>query len=197
MKERSIEKLLVAKNIAFFISYFIYIVVAACGFVTFGGQPQRYCSNDILINITRLVFTITILLTSPIQLHGCREVIETKFFSKHSKKKFVGPFIIFFLVSVVFIISSLIDDVGTVIEVGGAITNVPLGIINQVYILPALCAIFMYKKNGNEIIWKKIMAWTILMFGLFMLVISPYFSVQSYLEKFNHVPIEKYYCNKD
>uniref|UniRef100_A0A6B2G6K3 Putative sodium-coupled neutral amino acid transporter 11 n=1 Tax=Myxobolus squamalis TaxID=59785 RepID=A0A6B2G6K3_MYXSQ len=197
MKDRSIEKLLVAKNIAFFISYIIYIVVAGCGFITFGGQPQQnlfvgYCSNDILINITRLVFTITILLTSPIQLHGCREVIESQFFSKYSKNKFVGPFIIFFLVSVVFIISSLIDDVGTVIEVGGAITNVPL-----VYILPALCAIFMYKKNGNEIIWKKIMAWTILLFGLFMLVISPYFSVQSYVEKFNHLPIEKYYCNKD
>ncbi|KAF0989815.1 hypothetical protein HZS_407, partial [Henneguya salminicola] len=131
LKDRSIKNFVISKNIAFNFSFVIYIAVAISGFITFGGQPldnifENYCSNDILMNITRLIFTVTLLLTSPLQLFAPRQVITQNVLVKFSNSKWIHAVTTFILISVCYVTVVLIDNIGVVIEIGGAITNVPI-----------------------------------------------------------------------
>ncbi|XP_063964342.1 putative sodium-coupled neutral amino acid transporter 11 [Lytechinus pictus] len=54
-------------------------VIGICGYVTFTGHTQgdlleNYCYNDVLVNIARVFFAVTIMCTFPLECFVCREV---------------------------------------------------------------------------------------------------------------------------
>ncbi|KAF0987141.1 hypothetical protein HZS_8139 [Henneguya salminicola] len=79
-----------------------------------------------------------------------------------------------------------------VIEIGGAITNVPI-----VYIFPSMCSLMIYGKPYLEFNIKKILSWIILLLGIIMLFGCPYLTIKSLVTKSDFMPIEKYYCEKN
>lgn len=86
MENRSIKKFSIATHTSSVLSLIFYMFVAIIGFVSFGGNVQanllqNYCFDNTIALIARFSFTITLLLSSPMQVICARESI-TKSISK-------------------------------------------------------------------------------------------------------------------
>lgn len=86
-----------------------------------GDLLENYCWNDDLMNVSRISFSITILLTFPIECFVTREVIESSFFSNQTPPEdnwrtlcHVGITII--IVVTTYLISMATDCLGIVLE---------------------------------------------------------------------------------
>ena len=86
-----------------------------------GDLLENYCWSDDLMNVSRISFSITILLTFPIECFVAREVIENSFFSNlppsedpWRNMRHVG--ITLFIVIVTYLISMATDCLGVVLE---------------------------------------------------------------------------------
>ncbi|XP_055374532.1 putative sodium-coupled neutral amino acid transporter 11 [Condylostylus longicornis] len=139
--------------------------VAACfgiaGYSTFralsqGDLLENYCWNDDLMNFSRILFSISILLTFPIECFVSREIVKTivhKFILKEdiefsqvdkdpSAEKGIGEkdeyarSITLAIVFTAFILSPLTECLGPVLELNGLLAAIPLA-----YILPGLAYI--------------------------------------------------------
>jgi sodium-coupled neutral amino acid transporter 11 len=86
-----------------------------------GDLLENYCWNDDLMNVSRISFSITILLTFPIECFVSREVIENSFFSNQIPpegkwKRFCHVGITIFIVAITYLISMATDCLGVVLE---------------------------------------------------------------------------------
>jgi sodium-coupled neutral amino acid transporter 11 len=86
-----------------------------------GDLLENYCWNDDLMNASRISFSITILLTFPIECFVTREVIENSFFLNQTPPednwktlRHVG--ITIFIVVTTYLISMATDCLGVVLE---------------------------------------------------------------------------------
>ena len=88
-----------------------------------GDLLNNYCWNDDLMNVSRLLFSITILLTYPIECFVCREVLQHTFWGKmeeqedpeESRKRHIALTLILVLSS--YVASLITDCLGIVLEI--------------------------------------------------------------------------------
>lgn len=156
------------------ISMIACLLMAVCGFLTFGDKTEgnvlnNFPSNNVMVNIARFCFGLNMLTTLPLEAFVCREVVETYFFpdAPFSMKRHL----IFGTSHVVsaMVLSLLTCDLGVVFELIGATSACALA-----YILPPLC----YMKLATRS-WKTYVAGATVAFGVCVMVISV---VQSFLK---------------
>ena len=146
------------------ISCLIVIVFGTAGYATFksfsqGDLFENYCLSDDGANLARLLFTITIMLTYPIECFVVREVLENVFWPykelltrQHHLMLTIG------IVAITFLLSTLTDCLGIVLELNGVATALPLA-----FILPSFC--YMKLETGRLTSKKKIYALLLAIFG--------------------------------
>ncbi|PSN36021.1 putative sodium-coupled neutral amino acid transporter 11 [Blattella germanica] len=156
-------------------SLVVTALFGVAGYATFTGNSQgdlleNYCWSDDLMNVSRISFSITILLTFPIECFVTREVIENSFFSnlppsedKWSKTRHIG--ISLFIVIVTYLISMATDCLGVVLELNGVLAAVPLA-----YILPAVS--YLKLEEGSIFTKKKFPAMCLALFGIIIAILG-------------------------
>ncbi|ESO96222.1 hypothetical protein LOTGIDRAFT_174956 [Lottia gigantea] len=119
---------------------FMCILIGVVGYISFTGHTQgdlmeNYCRDDVLMNIARLCFSITIMLTYPVECFVTREVIENAVFASNPPiplwRHVTITVIVVFLAGAV---SMSTDCLGVVLEFNGVLAAAPLA-----YIIPSLC----------------------------------------------------------
>lgn len=177
------------------ISCLIVIVFGTAGYATFksfsqGDLFENYCFSDDGANIARLLFTITIMLTYPIECFVVREVLENVFWPcRELVTKSHHLMITISIVSVTFLLSTLTDCLGVVLELNVSISNqsnanifryhsleISNSILHSVrkqqgvatalplaFILPSAC--YMKLETGRLTSKKKIYALLLAIFG--------------------------------
>ncbi|XP_041365404.1 putative sodium-coupled neutral amino acid transporter 11 [Gigantopelta aegis] len=118
------------------------LVLGIVGYVSFTGLTQgdlleNYCHDDILMNVARVAFAVTIMLTYPVECFVTRDVIENAVFPSNPDPPMwrhvtITILIVFFTA----VVSMATDCLGIVLELNGTIAAAPLA-----YIIPAVCVI--------------------------------------------------------
>lgn len=105
-------------------SLIIACLFGITGYVTFtaysqGDLLENYCWDDDLMNFSRLLFSITILLTYPIECFVTREVIENSMFKKNPNEPVSERLhyaITLIIIGTTYFISMTTDCLGVVLE---------------------------------------------------------------------------------
>lgn len=93
-------------------------------FVVSGDLLENYCWDDDLMNFSRLLFSITILLTYPIECFVSREVVENSIFKKDPNvpiSERTHYLITLVIVGSTYFISMTTDCLGVVLELNVSI----------------------------------------------------------------------------
>lgn len=116
------------------------LIMGIVGYISFTGNTEgdlleNYCWSDILMNISRFAFAITIMLTYPVECFVTREVVENAVFPSSPEAPFWRHLTV--TVIIVFLVGALsmsTDCLGIVLTFNGVLIAAPLA-----YIIPALC----------------------------------------------------------
>ncbi|XP_012278789.1 putative sodium-coupled neutral amino acid transporter 11 [Orussus abietinus] len=146
------------------------------GYATFtayvqGDLMENYCWDDDLMNLARLLFSGTILLTFPIECFVTREVILTALrgtadipsegrdagYVTGSDREYLV--VTLSIVTVAYLVSMSTDCLGVVLELNGVLAAVPLA-----YVLPALC--YLKLEEGPWVSARKLPALGLLLAGV-------------------------------
>ncbi|XP_077515384.1 putative sodium-coupled neutral amino acid transporter 11 isoform X2 [Amblyomma americanum] len=144
-------------HISLALSCVLIVLFGIGGYVSFniysqGDLFENYCKDDDIANAARLLFTLTIMLTYPIECFVTREVLDNAFFVTRFPSNLVRHIIMtLFIVLTTFAFSTLTDCLGIVLELNGVLAAIPLA-----YILPA--ATYLKVENGPLLSWAKIPA---------------------------------------
>lgn len=147
------------------VALMLFLLLSIGGYSTFTGYTQgdvleNYCMVDDLMNANRILFSVTIMLTYPIECFVSREVIENIFFANWAHKPtYLHVGLTVTIVTVVFAISLATDCLGIVLELNGVAAAVPLA-----FILPAICYIKL--EPSPLLSWKKFPAILTAIFGI-------------------------------
>ena len=84
IENTSLAKWSMVTHVTMAFCFLATILMAMGGYATFIGHVQgdflnNYCWDDDLMNLSRLLFSITVLLTYPIECFVCREVLVNVF----------------------------------------------------------------------------------------------------------------------
>ncbi|XP_073968773.1 putative sodium-coupled neutral amino acid transporter 11 [Rhodnius prolixus] len=147
-----------------FTSFIIACLFGITGYATFTGYSQgdlleNYCWDDDLMNAARIAFSLTILLTFPIECLVTRSVISQAY---RPVSHFFSTIII---VGATFLISISTDCLGVVLELNGVISAVPLA-----FILPA--ASYIKLEEGSILSKRKLPAFGVALFGSVVAVLG-------------------------
>ncbi|XP_066153968.1 putative sodium-coupled neutral amino acid transporter 11 isoform X1 [Euwallacea fornicatus] len=166
-------------------SLIVACIFGIAGYSTFkaysqGDLLENYCWDDDLMNMSRLLFSIQILLTYPIECFVTREVVENSILGKDpdvpiSERVHYGLTISIILTT--YLISMATDCLGVVLELNGVLAAVPLA-----YVLPAMC--YLRLEEGSMLDRNKIPALGVAVFGLVVAVLGVIFLFMD-LEKVN------------
>lgn len=161
-------------HVSVFTSALIEIFFALFGYATFTGFVQgdlleNYCHGDHLMNAARIMFCVTILLTSPIECFVARDLIMNTLSGQNgnceestTKTNFLSKIIVTFsLVTATCLISFSTDCLSIVLEFNGVFAAIPLA-----YVLPALCYIRLEPSSWKT--WHKLPAIMMAFFGILM-----------------------------
>ncbi|XP_039711852.1 putative sodium-coupled neutral amino acid transporter 11 isoform X2 [Pteropus medius] len=145
LEERTVAKWSCIIHVSTLVSVFISILFATCGYLTFTGFTQgdlfeNYCRNDDLVTFGRFCYGVTVILTYPIECFVTREVIASIFFGGNLSSVF-HIIVTVVLITAATLVSSLIDCLGIVLELSGALCAAPL-----IFIIPSAC----YLKLSEE-----------------------------------------------
>ncbi|KAL1420110.1 hypothetical protein MTO96_024569 [Rhipicephalus appendiculatus] len=141
-------------HISLTLSCVIIVLFGIGGYVSFhvysqGDLFENYCKDDDFANAARLLFTLTIMLTYPIECFVTREVLDNAFFVTRFPSNLVRHIIMTLLIVLTtFAFSTLTDCLGIVLELNGVLAAIPLA-----YILPA--ATYLKLENGPLLSWAK------------------------------------------
>ncbi|KAK0057372.1 putative sodium-coupled neutral amino acid transporter 11 isoform X1 [Biomphalaria glabrata] len=145
------------------------LILGITGYASFTGLTEgdlleNYCRDDILMNISRIFFAITIMLTYPVECFVTREVVETAIFPSTPE----SPLWRHVTVTVVIVvltgaISMATDCLGTVLELNGILAAAPLA-----FIIPA--ASVMRLRQDAIFSKKNIPAILLMAFGILVAV---------------------------
>uniref|UniRef100_T1JHR5 Putative sodium-coupled neutral amino acid transporter 11 n=1 Tax=Strigamia maritima TaxID=126957 RepID=T1JHR5_STRMM len=179
-------------------SFILLVILGVTGYATFTGLSQgdvleNFCLDDDLINVIRLFFALTVMLTFPIECFVCREVIENVFFINYTKpQSFKVHYITTVsIVAVTVVISMATDCLGIVLELNGILTAVPLA-----YILPGLS--YLKLEDGSIFSTKKLPALLTAFFGIIVAMCGLITTILRFpeSEQCSH-GAEMEYCRKD
>ncbi|XP_005090927.1 putative sodium-coupled neutral amino acid transporter 11 [Aplysia californica] len=118
------------------------LVLGISGYASFTGNTEgdlmeNYCRGDVLMNLARLSFAITIMLTYPVECFVTREVVENAVFpSNPEAPMWRHVTVTMCIVGLTAAVSMATDCLGIVLELNGVLAAAPLA-----YIFPAACVI--------------------------------------------------------
>ncbi|KAF5284128.1 hypothetical protein FQR65_LT00128 [Abscondita terminalis] len=170
----------VVTHISLTVSLVITALFGIVGYATFtayvqGDLLENYCSDDDLMNFSRLLFSVTILLTYPIECFVVRDVIESSFFAETISDR-THYLITLMIVGISYFVSIATDCFGVVLELNGILAATPLA-----YVLPALC--YLRLEEGHVFSRTKLPAVALASFGLLITCLGVIFICAD----FNHV----------
>ncbi|TDG51746.1 hypothetical protein AWZ03_001806 [Drosophila navojoa] len=162
MREATLERWEKVTHISIGFAWTVAALFGIAGYSTFralsqGDLLENYCWDDDLMNFSRVLFSISILLTFPIECFVSREIVRAlvhRFVLKEPISEFTqdkdpnlekgaeideySKAITLAIVFSAFIISPMTDCLGSVLELNGLLAAIPLA-----YILPGLAYIQM------------------------------------------------------
>ncbi|KAL3270436.1 hypothetical protein HHI36_020991 [Cryptolaemus montrouzieri] len=148
-------------------SLIVAVLFGLAGYATFAAYSQgdlleNYCWDDDLMNLSRLLFSVQILLTYPIECLVTREVIENSLFKTDPSAQVSDNthyVITLAIILITYFISISTDCLGVVLELNGVLAAVPLA-----YVLPALS--YLRLSEGSAFNREKIPALGVVIFGV-------------------------------
>ncbi|KAG5862773.1 hypothetical protein JTB14_033210 [Gonioctena quinquepunctata] len=159
-------------------SLIVAVLFGVAGYTTFkaysqGDLLENYCWDDDLMNVSRLLFSVQILLTYPIECFVTREVIEISIIGRDpnvpiSQKMHYA--LTLGIVITTYVISITTYCLGVVLELNGVLAAVPLA-----YVLPALC--YLRLEEGFVLCRKKLPALGVVIFGLTVAILGAIFLI--------------------
>ncbi|XP_064648344.1 putative sodium-coupled neutral amino acid transporter 11 [Lineus longissimus] len=132
----------------------VMMVFSLCGYAAFksftqGDILENFCSKDDLANAARIIYSINIMLTYPIECFVVRDVIENSVFINRQPQPLWRHIIVTLVICVTTLAISLITDcVSIVLEITGATMASPM-----IFIFPALC--LMKLRPASEKTWQS------------------------------------------
>nr|XP_022904579.1 putative sodium-coupled neutral amino acid transporter 11 [Onthophagus taurus] len=173
----------IVTHASIFTSLLVALLFGIAGYATFAAYSQgdlleNYCWDDDLINTSRLLFSITILLTYPIECFVTREVIEVSIFKKDVNVPVSDRthyLITLMIISTAYLISMSTDCLGVVLELNGVLAAVPLA-----YILPAIS--YLRLEEGFVFSRRKLPALSVVVFGLTVAILGVVFLIADFNE---------------
>uniref|UniRef100_A0A1I8GZ16 Putative sodium-coupled neutral amino acid transporter 11 n=2 Tax=Macrostomum lignano TaxID=282301 RepID=A0A1I8GZ16_9PLAT len=138
LQRRSLERWALVVHLAVGFAMLASSLFGLIGFASFatgvqGDILENYCPRDDLINVSRLLFAVTIMLTYPMECFVVREVVENYFF-QHPPPLWRHILLTTGIVALAYLVSMTTSCVSIVLEINGVLTAAPLA-----YILPPLC----------------------------------------------------------
>ncbi|XP_060034249.1 putative sodium-coupled neutral amino acid transporter 11 [Erinaceus europaeus] len=169
LKEPTVTRWSHIIHVSTFISVFISILFATCGYLTFTGVTQgdlfeNYCRNDDLVTFGRFCYGVTVILTYPIECFVTREVITNVFFGGNLSLVF-HILITVAIITVATLVSLLIDCLGIVLELNGLLCAIPL-----ILIIPSACYLKLSDEPRTHS--DKIMSYVMLSFGAVVMLVG-------------------------
>lgn len=167
------------------VSLLVAVMFGLAGYATFaafsqGDLLENYCWDDDLMNLSRLLFSVQILLTYPIECFVTREVIENSMFVSEANTQIserTHYAITLAIVAVTYFISIATDCLGVVLELNGVLAAVPLA-----YVLPALS--YLRLSEGAALSREKLPALMVVVFGVAVAAFGVLFLIVDF-DKFN------------
>jgi amino acid permease len=184
LKNASIPRFVQAVGYSFGLSGIFYIVIAATGYLTFGGNSasyilNNYSANDPLATASRLAVGFSTLLTYPLAFFGVRDgCLDILQVPQHLQTKANLNVFTIVLLTILTIVPILIDDLGVINAVGGGCLATLL-----CFVFPAL----MYRqairnlprKNlGQEV--EVVFAMILMVIGVMLGIVGVYETVAQY-----------------
>ncbi|KAL8584013.1 hypothetical protein ACOMHN_048620 [Nucella lapillus] len=119
------------------------LLVGLLGYISFTGLTQgdlleNYCLEDVLMNVARLAFAITIMLTFPVECFVTREVVENAVFPNAVQPPPLWRHVTItaIIVALVTAVSMATDCLGIVLTLNGVLFAAPLA-----FVFPPCCVI--------------------------------------------------------
>ncbi|XP_029725724.1 putative sodium-coupled neutral amino acid transporter 11 [Aedes albopictus] len=186
MRNATLERWEKVTHISVGFAWLVAVCFGIAGYCTFralsqGDLLENYCWDDDLMNFARVLFSISILLTFPIECFVSREIVRTqiKRFYSHEvveydtdkdpshatgaeeDDKSVATTLVIVLAA--FIISPYTECLGPVLELNGLLAAIPLA-----YVLPGLA----YIQLSPHSLWsrEKLPAAGLVLFGTFVTI---------------------------
>ncbi|XP_042550122.1 putative sodium-coupled neutral amino acid transporter 11 isoform X1 [Dipodomys spectabilis] len=178
----SLEEPTVAKwsriiHMSIFISVFISVLFATCGYWTFTGFTQgdlfeNYCRTDDLVTFGRFCYGVTVILTYPLECFVTREVFATVFFGG-TLSSMCHIIITVAIITVAMLVSLLTDCLGIVLELSGVLCAAPL-----IFIIPSACYLKLSEepRTHSDKIMSCVMlpvGAVVMVFGFVMAITNP------------------------
>ncbi|XP_052581172.1 putative sodium-coupled neutral amino acid transporter 11 isoform X2 [Peromyscus californicus insignis] len=138
--------------------------IQAIGVMSFGDLFENYCRSDDLVTFGRFCYGITVILTYPIECFVTREVIANVFFGGNPSSVF-HIILTVVIITAAMLVSLLIDCLGIVLELNGALCAAPL-----IFIIPSACYLKLSEEPRTHA--DKIMACVMLPVGAVVMVVG-------------------------
>ncbi|XP_052581171.1 putative sodium-coupled neutral amino acid transporter 11 isoform X1 [Peromyscus californicus insignis] len=169
LQEPTVAKWCRVIHTSILVSVFICVLFATCGYLTFTGFTQgdlfeNYCRSDDLVTFGRFCYGITVILTYPIECFVTREVIANVFFGGNPSSVF-HIILTVVIITAAMLVSLLIDCLGIVLELNGALCAAPL-----IFIIPSACYLKLSEEPRTHA--DKIMACVMLPVGAVVMVVG-------------------------
>ncbi|KAF9538657.1 hypothetical protein EC957_006362 [Mortierella hygrophila] len=179
LQKPTMNRVKLVTHMSMMVSLLACLVLALSGYLAFSDKTQgnilnNFPSENFVINIARFCFGVNMFTTLPLEAFVCREVIETYYFPGATFSMKRHTIITTGLVGVALGIALLTCDLGFVLEVTGGFSATALA-----FILPPLC----YLKLASGPVWstKKIPHIACLGFGIAVMILSTFFSLQHFM----------------
>ncbi|CAO3702116.1 unnamed protein product [Rhizopus stolonifer] len=179
LKNPSINRFAVVTHWSVGIALVTCLALAVTGYWSFtdktvGNILNNFPSDNTLINIARLAFGLNMFTTIPLEAFVCREVLETYYWPSSPFNKIRHFLITTLLILTSIAISLLTCNLGIVLELTGGFSATVLA-----FVLPPLC--FLKLSKGPVLQRSKIPHLTCTAFGIIIMVISTFYSIQKAL----------------
>ncbi|KAI8071322.1 transmembrane amino acid transporter protein-domain-containing protein [Gongronella butleri] len=176
LKQPSLNRFAQVTHWSMTIALLTCMILGLSGYLVFtdktaGNILNNFPSDNVFINIARLAFGLNMFTTIPLETFVCREVLETFFWPSKAfdlKRHFTLTTI---LTLIGLTVSLLTCNLGILLELTGAFSATALA-----YILPPLC--YLKLATGSLWHWSKLPHWSCLIFGLVIMFVSSFYSLQ-------------------
>lgn len=174
IKNGNVKNFSIVSKYSTIITTILYAFVSVFGFLAFYPTIEvnylfNYCYNDLLVISARIIFSISVILTFPLQMHAAREVINVYFFHNSPFSLTRHIIISTILMTTCYIISASVEELGPVLAISGSLVASPITIIFP-------CIIFMVSKYKTMGYWPtnldKFVIWIVLSIGIFTMVLG-------------------------
>ena len=180
LRDNTIKRFNIVAASGFSLAGFVYVLVAAFGFLTFGSNSspmilQNYATSDGLLNVARLAVSASILTSYPLTFAGVRDSVLDIAGVKNRTDKVLDSVTVG-LLATLSILSLVVTNLGAVWAIGGATYGTALTVI-----IPPIMFIRCVLKNKHLKLQGELpLAATTLVLGVAMSVIGTVKAIQRF-----------------